>query len=91
MTENSMPAESRSETLCSFIFVKKPIMFAKRKMRPVVYLLGPTNNFFRSMYYIRTNYLPPMAEEDVFEMVLASGVNNMAATPVPARTTRATE
>lgn len=90
MVENNMPAVSRPETLCSFIFVKNPIMFAKRKMRPVVYLFGPINNFFISIYYLHINYLPT-AFDDVFDKVLASGVNTIAATPVATRKTRAAE
>ena len=39
-------------TLFSFILAKKPIMFANKNTRPVVYLLGPKRSFFMSIAFL---------------------------------------
>jgi len=39
-------------TLFSFIFAKKPIIFANKNTRPVVYLLGPKRSFFMSITFL---------------------------------------
>jgi len=44
--------ESIAFTLFSFIFAKKPIMFANKNTRPVVYLLGPKSSFFMSIIFL---------------------------------------
>tara|TARA_Y100000389_G_scaffold205144_1_gene264045 strand:+ start:3897 stop:5804 length:1908 start_codon:yes stop_codon:yes gene_type:complete len=44
--------ESIVFTLFSFIFVKKPIIFASKKTIPVVYLLGPKSSALMSMTFL---------------------------------------
>ena len=52
--------ESIVFTSLSFIFAKKPIMFANKNTRPVVYLLGPKRRFFMfitTLFYTLKNLL----------------------------------
>ena len=44
--------ESIAFTLFSFILAKKPMMFANKNTRPVVYLLGPKRSFFMSITFL---------------------------------------
>lgn len=70
--------ESIDFTLFSFIFAKKPIKFASKNTRPVVYLLGPKRSFFMSIdslfYYCKlfTNFLGNVCDRLGYEAELGS-------------------